>query len=120
MSAAVATTTVEIPTSVVEAVREAIAQRDAGMLAAENADPLGMDRDLIDKAITAFAAAGDPFSANDLRHLLPDTVRPALWGARFYAASTAGRIRFLGYRRSTKKNTHGKPVGLWVGIPQEL
>lgn len=99
------------------AIRVARQLRDAGMAIAEAADRDGWDRKVIDQAINAFARTGDPFSANDLRDLLPD-VRPALIGARFYAASVQGRIVRHRQERvtSTSKSTHHKDVGLWVGV----
>lgn len=88
-------------------------ERDAAINLAEEADLTGWDRKIIDQAIKAFARQGRPFSSNDLRELLPD-VRPALIGARFLAASNAGRIRKVGLTPSTKKNTHAKDVAVWV------
>lgn len=104
---------VRAPQSVREAIAAARAARDEGMAQAEDADQSGWERSLIDQAITAFAATGEPFSANDLRGLLPD-VRSALMGARFMAAAKAGQIRRVGFATSTKQNTHSKPVALWV------
>lgn len=72
------------------------------------------DKALIDQAIDAFAAFGQPFSANNLRDLLPD-VRQSLMGSRFYAASVQERIVRVGVVTSTKENTHAKPIELWLG-----
>lgn len=113
---ATATTTIEIPTSVVDAVKAARAERDAGMAAAEEADRDGWDRKVIDQAIEAYAKTEERFSINELRELLPD-VRSALIGSRFMAASVGGRIRRVGLTPSTKKNTHGKDVAVWLGVP---
>lgn len=110
------TTTIEIPTSVVEAIRAARAARDAGMQNAELADSSGWDRKVIDQAIDAYALTGERFSSNELRELLPE-VRSALIGTRFMAASVGGRIRRVGLTPSTKKNTHGKDVAVWLGVP---
>lgn len=103
------------PKSIAELVAEARAARDEGMAQAEDADRAHWDRKVIDQAIDAFADAGRPFSANDLRELLPD-VRPALIGSRFMAASVGGRILRVGRTTSTKANTHAKDVALWVGV----
>lgn len=111
-----ATTTIEVETSVVEAVAAATAARDAGIANAEAGDLTGWNKALIDQAIEAFAYTGRPFSANDLRQVLPDDLPGALMGARFLAASNADRIRFVGRTTSTKKNTHAKDVALWVGV----
>lgn len=110
------TTTVEIPTSVFDAVQAAVAARDAGIAQVEDSQRAAWNRRLIDQVIAAFAKAGDPFSANDLRHLI-DVPGP-LMGARFLAASNRGSIRFIGYVKSTKENTHAKNVNLYVGVPQ--
>lgn len=68
----------------------------------------------IDAAIRSAAALGEPFSANDLRHVLSDVPGP-LVGARFNALAKAGVIRRIGYVASTKTNTHGHPVAEWIG-----
>lgn len=95
------------------AIAAARAARDEGMALAEDADTTGWEKSLIDQAIAAFAATGEPFSINDFRDLMPD-VRPALMGARFYAASVRGEIRRVGLTPSTKKNTHSKDVAVWI------
>jgi hypothetical protein len=93
-----------------------IAERDEGMKLAEEADRSGWNKALLDQAIDYLAATGRPFSANDLRVLLPDDLPGPLFGSRFQHASRNRRvIRFAGYTTSTKKNTHAKPVALWVG-----
>lgn len=73
-----------------------------------------MARAVVDQAITLYAASGRPFSANSLRDLLPD-VRPALLGARFYAAARRGLIRRIGYEQSTLRSTRRHPIAVWVG-----
>lgn len=107
--------TTTAPETVRDAIAAARAARDEGMAQAEDAGS-DWDKALIDQAIAAFAATGEPFSANDLRPLLPD-VRTSLMGSRFYAASVRGEIQALGTTTSTKKNTHSKGVGLWLGVP---
>lgn len=96
-----------------EAVAEARLERDMAINLAEDADRDGWDRKVIDQAIHAFAAQGRPFSANDLRELLPD-VRQPLIGARFLAAANRGVIRRVGYTPSTQKSTHAHPIAVWV------
>ena len=109
------TVTIEVDADLHATIAQCVAARDEGMAQAEEADRSGWNKSLIDQAIDAMARTGERFSANDLRVLLPDDVPGPLFGARFSAAQTAGRIRFVGYTRSTKKNTHGKPVAVWVG-----
>ena len=112
------TVTIQVPADLHAQISECVALRNEGMAQAEEADRSGWNKALIDQAIDVFAATREPFSANDLRVLLPDDLPGPLFGARFSAAQTAGRIRFVGYTRSTKKNTHGKPVAVWVGRAQ--
>ena len=72
-------------------------------------------RDAIDELIRLFAWRGIQFSANDIRPLLPDGIRPALVGARFLNASRTKQIRKVGYTPSTDKATHAHVVALWLG-----
>lgn len=109
------TTTIEVETSIVTAIAEAKAARDAGIAQAESSERAAYDSALLDQALRAFAETGRPFSANDLRNVLPDDIHGPLWGARFTAARCRGDIRPVGDVTSTKKNTHAKPVALWVG-----
>lgn len=108
-------TTTQRPKTIAELVDEARRERDAAIAMAEDADRDGWDRKVIDQAIDAFADSRRPFSANDLRDLLPD-VRSALIGSRFLAAAKQGRIRKVGLVTSTKRNTHAKPVAQWIGV----
>lgn len=112
------TVTITVDAELHGTITAAVAARDEGMRQAEEADWSGWNKALIDQAIEAFAGSGQRFSANDLRVLLPTDVPGPLFGARFSAAQTQGRIRFCGYTRSTKPNTHGKPVAIWRGTAQ--
>lgn len=109
------TVTIEVDADLHARIQDCIAARDAGIAQAEEADRTGWNRNLIDQAIDYLAATGQPFSSNDLRVLLPDDLPGPLFGGRFSAAVTQRRIRFIGFTRSTKKNTHGKAVNLYVG-----
>lgn len=111
------TTYIEVETSVVDAIAKARAARDEGMAAAEDADRDGWDTKVIDQAIRALIDTGRPFSANDLRQLLPD-VRQPLIGARVRAAGTRGDTRRVGYVPSTLESTHGHPIAVWVRATQ--
>lgn len=71
------------------------------------------DRRVVDQAIKACAEKGRPFSANDVRPLLPAGIRKNLVGARFLAASRAGLIRRVGAVASTDPGTHAHEVKLW-------
>lgn len=72
------------------------------------------ERAVIDQAIRAVAARGRPFSANDVRPLLPAGVRPKLVGARFMAASRRKEIVKVGWTPSTDPGTHAHPVARWI------
>lgn len=110
-------TVIVLPTSAQNRIAAAIAERNEGWALAEEADRHVRDKALIDEAIDALAETGQEFSANEVRELLPDTVRASLMGARFaHARQNRGVIRFAGYVTSTKRNTHAKPVGRWVGV----
>lgn len=110
-------TTIEVETSVVDAIAAAKAARDEGIAAAESGQLSDWNKNLIDQAIDAFAATGRPFSANDLRQLLPDDLPGPLYGNRFtHAYKNRGVIRYVGSEPSTKKNTHLHPVARWVGV----
>lgn len=88
------------------------ALRDKGIARVECAAD-DQDRAVIDQAIRVVADRGRPFSANDVRPLLPPGIRPALIGARFLAASKRRQIRKLGWVPSTDPGTHAHPVALW-------
>lgn len=89
------------------------ALRDEGVARVEAASD-DQDRAVIDQAIRAVAERGEPFSANDVRPLLPPGIRPALVGARFLAASKRRQIVKVGWVPSTDPGTHAHPVALWV------
>jgi hypothetical protein len=93
--------------------------RDEGMAFAEWAEDAryGWNRDLIDQAIDWFAQTGERFSANDIRDLLPpDTPVQGLMGSRFgVAAWRRFTIAPVDNTTSLKRNTHCKPIGVYVG-----
>lgn len=113
------TVTIEVDADLHARISDCIAARDEGMARAEEADRSGWNKALIDQGIDALAATRMPFSSNDLRVLLPDDLPGPLFGARFsHALNNRQVIRFIGTTRSTKKNTHGKAVNLYVGRAQ--
>lgn len=81
-------------------------------LASVNAAADTDDKARIDAAILQVARRGQPFSANDVRPLVPNAPGP-LMGARFNAAAKRGVIKRIGYVASTKANTHAHPVAEW-------
>lgn len=90
------------------------ALRDEGQAHAEQAAG-EWDCAVIDQAIREFARRGVPFSANDIRPLLPATTRRPAIGARFMAARRRGFIRPVGYTPSTDPATRAHPVRVWEG-----
>lgn len=85
--------------------REAFAQLDA-------TDRGGWERSVILTAIEHLADQGRPFSANDVRPLLPE-VNTNRIGRCFALAADRGLIEFVGYVRSTDRGTHGKRIATW-------
>ena len=90
------------------------ALRDAGMArttaAADEADIAA-----IDDSIDRLNATGAPWSANDLRSLLPD-VRQPLIGARVRAKARRREMRRVSYTPSTLPSTHAHPIAVWQGV----
>jgi hypothetical protein len=111
------TVTINVPAELHASIAECIAARDEGLARADSGDRTSWNKRLIDQAIDVFAATGEPFTANDVRALLPEDVTAGgQFGHRFYhAANNRGAIRFLGYVPSNKKNTHRHPIAMWVG-----
>lgn len=110
------TVTITVDADLHSRIADCIAARDEGMRRAEESDRSGWNKALIDQAIDVLAATGQPFSSNDLRILLPEDLPGPLFGARFqHAVNNRGVIRFVGQTRSTKRNTHGKAVNVYVG-----
>lgn len=80
------------------------------------------DQDIavVDQAILTVAERGAPFSANDVRPLLPALRSKNLVGARFTSLRKAGRIRrhkvngMAQYVPSTDEGTHGHPIAVWL------
>lgn len=102
-------------TRAAELIAQACTLRDAGMAQAEE-NASEWDINLIDQAISWMAQTGEPFSANDIRPLLPPDINcRGLMGGRFSAAYTRQEIRPVGERSSLKPNTHNKRINVWVG-----
>lgn len=91
--------------------------RDAGIAdATDHADDWW--RRTVDQAIRALADSGECFTSDDVHALIPDAppgTSPNAFGGRFYAASVAGHIALIGYRRSTRPESRRRPVSVWKG-----
>ena len=72
---------------------------------------------IIDSLIALENASGREWSANTIRDQLP-TCSPGLVGARVKAASMRRprEMRRVGWVASTLPSTHGKPIGVYVGV----
>ena len=92
------------------------ALRDAGMDAATNAADSRVVA-IIDALIALANDSGQEWSANTIRHQLP-TASQGLVGARVKAASMRRPVemRRVGWVASTLPSTHGKPIGVYVGV----
>lgn len=77
-------------------------------------------KQLADAAIDRLAAAGQPFTTDDVRELgIPDPVSPKAWGARMLSAAKGGRIRRIGYTPSRRPSVHAHPIAVWVGTQKQ-
>lgn len=95
------------------------AERDAGL---QQADDSVDDfwRATVDQAIRAFAEAGTPFNADDLREAgVPDPHGMGrsqnAWGPRFLKAKKDGLIVRIGYRAARRTSVHAHEVSVYVG-----
>lgn len=70
------------------------------------------DNAVINRLIRAFVLQGRPFSANDLRPLLP-AVRKCLISRRLIDAQENGLITYVGVTPSTLKSTKGARVNVY-------
>ena len=98
------------------AIAEAEAERDAAYLHMDATDTRDENAIILD-AIRLQSNGDRPFSANDIRSTLPESVNRNRIGRQFARAAQLGVITFHGYVKSTDKGTHGKRIALWTGIP---
>lgn len=90
--------------------------RDAGHeLALANADSWW--RSCVDEAVEHLASQRAPFTSDDVRELVTLEPRsPSAWGAAIAAHVKAGRLQYLGHRRSTRPESRARAVAVWVGV----
>ncbi len=95
---------------------EALSQllRDEG-IARANANTDTWWASVFDAAVGYFASTGIPFTADDVRELIPTPNHPNRTGARFHAANQAGVIRPVGFALSRSRSRHAGVLRLWVG-----
>lgn len=111
---------VEAPVSA--AVRRAIARGRAAYVKATESHGRSdeWDNRVIDQAIYAFARQGHPFSANDLRPLIP-AVRKCLISRRLIAAQRDGLIVWTGrVTPSTLESTKAAHVNVYEPLPDAV
>lgn len=77
------------------------------------------DNRVIVNCIRAFVKQGRPFSANDMRPLLPE-VRKCLISRRLIDAQRDGWVRYGGVTPSTLKSTKSARVNVYIPIPGAL
>ena len=90
--------------------------RDAALAAQEHAaDPRLILA--VDAVIEEFAAAGHPFSADDIRPLVPSLALPLVGGRvrSYLMRRNPQRLVCVGEIRSDWPATHHKKIGLYVG-----
>lgn len=96
---------------------EAFNERDRVLAEVETAKRRVIDAGL--DVLRRYAAAGRPFSANDVREQLRAVgVESASTGALFNAAIKAKLIRRVGWETSTDVGTHAKPVARYIAAGQ--
>lgn len=88
---------------------DALAARDAAFAALDAADWKQETKDIVG-VILAVAAKSDTFSANDVRHTLPEDVNPHRVGRAFKLAQDRGWIRAVNLVRSDAPSTRGHHV----------
>jgi hypothetical protein len=68
-------------------------------------------------AIDRLAASGEPFTADDVRKLLPPNLAdpsPGAMGAAFQAARQRHRIRLVAWRKPARAARHGNRNAVWM------
>lgn len=73
-------------------------------------------KEAADRVIRELAAAGEPFTAEELRAIVgPPFGSPNALGPRFMAAARAGIIARVGSRQSTRPEAAGRWLAVWRG-----
>lgn len=94
---------------------DVLAERDA-VLAAVEASTDDWEKATIRQAILAVAERGHPFTANDVRDLLPQLTSNNRIGPMFPALARQGLIRRVKGAEvpSTAGSTHGHDIKVWI------
>lgn len=91
----------------------------AGVLAAATAVHRAQATEALREAFGAYLDAGEPFTADDVRHLAgnPEAHHPNVLPALFAQAAQRGRIRQVGHPiRATRRSRHGGLVRRWQAV----
>jgi hypothetical protein len=69
------------------------------------------------EAIALCAAAGEPFTAEDIRAIVGDPPHHHnAFGAAFALCARRGIIRKVGYRKATRASLHATELAEWIGV----
>lgn len=92
---------------------ERLASAEKDLLLADIASQDEWSQFLVEQAVYAFGLANETFSANDMRHILPELGHGFL-GAAVNALRQGGVIEHTRqYVPSTSPATHGHPIAVW-------
>lgn len=97
-----------------DGIREGLRRRDETLDALSEDERNAWDRSLIDKAIEEMIRREQPFSANEIRELLPEVHQPLI-GARVRAYSYRKHIARVGSVPSSLPSTKGHYIGWYIG-----
>lgn len=85
-----------------------------GMRTADEAEP-DTWKTRADETITALAASGKEFTAEDVRDAAGDPAHPNAMGARLNAHAKAGLITSTGYTKASRASRHTNLLRVWKG-----
>lgn len=103
----------DLPSKEYDSVTEADLQRHA-LMELFIGDPMNNSAiGEVARIILENAPVDEEFSANSVRRHMPTHVKPGAIGMTFWKLRERGYIRQVNDEASTKRNTHGKPVGVY-------
>jgi hypothetical protein len=69
-----------------------------------------------DAAIRELASSGREFTAEDLRALVGDPLRPNSMGSAFQRAARAGLVKYIRHQKSNRPSLQSCAIRVWVGV----
>ena len=72
-------------------------------------------KSICDNVIHWMARNGAEFTAEDVRHWIPDPPHPNAMGARFLSAVKSGVIETLGYCKAKRPSAHARVLAIYRG-----